>query len=254
MNKVLFFLILASSICIGFTAVASVDYSVDTLARTLPRGFYTTGVVGKSLKTWGDESSVNYGYVRLATNVRTSVLINSAGGVFEIFPISFLGFWGGADYYARSSKDLHKFDCDTYACDGSLTRKHYGAKLGLRFKNVYVLEKLGVEKLTLGKKDRVFVDEQALLLGQQGGDERIVLTSVIGHDLNDRFSVGILSQHNEMDRLGGKSEMSVFFLSLKRGTWAYTVGVGMIKSDYFPTSMTSIINIKYNGAKGLTLF
>jgi hypothetical protein len=40
----------------------------------------------------------------------------------------------------------------------------------------------------------------------------------------------------------------------KKNRWTYTVGLGSFKSDTVPSSMTSIINVKYTGEKGFALF
>jgi len=235
------------------SAFGSVDYNIKAVTRSYPVALSFIGTIGYGQKLWGSESGPLYGYIRPSAYVQTSGVINGAGVQLDIFPVSFLGFYGGSKKIKRGTDELGSFNCLTTICNGTMTRNYIGSKLGLAFKNVFLFIEGKSESVEVDDRAGVFAEETGTLLGQSGGDKLTQVTGITGYEISKEFSLGVLVQHSQMKELKNKSVMSLGISRMKFNQWGLLLGAGQFYTRASSSHFTVMALFTWTGAKGLQL-
>ncbi|MBK25241.1 MAG: hypothetical protein CME70_14700 [Halobacteriovorax sp.] len=235
------------------SAFGAVDYNIKAVTRSYPVALSFIGTLGYGQKLWGQESGPLYGYVRPSAYFQTSGVINGAGVQLDFFPISFLGFYGGAKKIKRSTDDLGSFNCLTTICNGTMSRNYIGSKLGLAFKSIFLFIDGKSENVEVDDRVGIFAEETGTLLGQSGGDKLTQVTGISGIELNKELSFGILVQHSQMDKLKNKSVMTLGISRMKFDKWGLLLGAGQFHTRQSSDHFTVMALLTWTGAKGIQL-
>ncbi len=232
------------------------DYSSTNVVRSYPIGFYSDAVLGKGLKLWGKKKSKKdalYGFIRPSLTYQTSVLVNSARGQIDIYPISFLGFYAGKDYTSRQV-NIATFDCDSVVCKGNLERGYYGARMAVAAGPLVLMSDNKVERVEMKDKIGTFVDERATLLARSRYDYVTKHQLILGVKFSEQILFGTLFIKHYMKYYKNSSLMSHLFTQYSRKRWSYMVAVGKFQTrlDHDVFSVAAVI--KWNGQPGLLLF
>lgn len=232
---------------------AKVDYNVKAITRSYPVALSFVGTLGYGVKLWGSDSGPLYGYIRPSAYAQTSGVINGAGVQLDLFPVSFLGFYGGSKKIKRSTDDLGSYDCTTVVCDGSMTRNYFGSKLGLAFGGLFLFVDGKVEDVEMDDKVGTFAEETGTLLGKSGGDTLTQVTGIFGFDFSNTMSLGALVQLSSMEKIKNKSVMSLGITRIKMNDWTFMIGAGQFHTRQSSDHFTVMGLITWTGDKGIQL-
>ncbi len=164
-------------------------------SRTYPIGAQITAAPALGVPLWGDTSTWKYGYVRLATNLATSVVVNRAGIELQVYPISILGLSLGADSGVRNITPKY-LDCSLYQCNGIINRKFLKFNAVGAYHGVILTVNGRYEELTAIGSTKPFFDEMTLLTGNQNGEHVFSLNPALLYTLNDTYKVGFTSLYS----------------------------------------------------------
>ncbi len=240
-------------ILLNASAFANVDYNIKAVTRSYPVALSFIGTLGYGQKLWGSESGPMYGYVRPSAYVQTSGVINGAGVQLDFFPVSFFGFYGGSKKIKRSTDDLGSYNCSTTICNGTMSRNYIGSKLGLALKNFFLFVDGKKEDVEVDDRLGVFAEETGTLLGQSGGDKLTQITGISGFELSDTFSLGVLIQHSQMDKLKNNSVMTLGISRMKFDKWGLLLGAGQFHTRQSSNHFTVMALLTWTGSKGIQL-
>ena len=238
-------------------SMAASDYQTRSVVRSYPMGLLMTGIVGFGKKIWDDSHLKNnymYGYVRPSLQIQTNTMVNSVKLQLDLAPISFASFYLGTGKTYRYLKKMGSFNCDEVICEGQLERHYVGTKIGLKFRSLFFMNDYRYEKNRIQKRHGVFADEQATLKGRGPYDYLSQNLTVIGHQLKDRWSVGLLNQYNTMTYQKNSSDMALMYGELLQNKWRYMLGAGIFKNFQHQYIFSSLMMFTWQGEKGMLLF
>jgi len=239
----------------ALSTFAEVDYSVQTTVRTYPMGASLDADIGYGYKFW--ESSKNkafYGYMRPSAQVKTSGLVNYISQQIDIYPISFLGFYGGRSTGFRNLNELQGFDCaNSVNCGADVTKGYAGANLALAYKNFILLNLYRIEEVDYDTND-LFIAEETSNLVVSDNDKIKSLTSVLGYKLSETKMLAILNVSYKSDDYNQKSNMLMGLAQLTKDKSSYQLGLGTFRNRNKKNHFSALFMYKWSGAKGLRLF
>lgn len=247
------FLLITLSL-LSFHLFAVTDYSSQSVIRTFPVGFFTSGTFGESKKIWGNENEkIKYGFLRASTTLQSSVVVNSAMAQVDFYPISFIGFYAGKDYTYRDF-DVFTFDCTKIQCRGSLDRNYVGSRMVLGYKNIFAMGEFRSISESVKNSDKLFADERATLIGGAGHDTLHRYDFVLGYKLNEQYTAGFLMHRNSMQKYENRSHMNQLFTRYQAPTWNLLFSGGTFKSRNDQLFYSTLLMFQWTGSKGLLLF
>ncbi|MBI2521050.1 MAG: hypothetical protein HYV97_11550 [Bdellovibrio sp.] len=254
--------VLASPVFLGImlfspNLFAAIDYQTRSVVRSYPMGLLISGTTGISKKIWDDANGKNtfmYGYLRPSVQVQTNSMVNTAKMQLDFAPISFSTLYIGTAKTYRYLKKMGSFNCDEVICEGQLERHYVGTKIGLKFRNIFFMNDYRYEKNRIQKKQGLFADEQATLIGRGPYDYLNQNLTVIGHQIQDHWSLGILDQYSSMKYRKNSSNMALLFGEFTREKWRFMLGAGIFKNLQHQYVFSSLIMLTWQGEKGLLLF
>lgn len=235
---------------------AKLDYSSANLIRSYPVGLFASGTVGYGFKVW-DKTHINpalYGYVRPSATIQTSAVVNQARAQLDIAPLSFMNFYVGSALVNRDYNDLDTFDCQNVICRAKMVRQYVGFKMALKVKSFFLMTDHRFERIKLSEKRGVFAEEMGTLLGSNGNDVLRVNQLILGHELNQRWSVGGLVIANAMEHFVNSTRMQMGFLQHKIGRWSILGGAGAFHTRTNSNVFSTLLILNWSGERGLTLF
>jgi len=237
-------------------ATATLDWSNRTLVRSYPTGGYTEGWIGKGFKFWESKKrpQLLYGFARPTIGFKTSGVINIGSVQLDLNPISFIKLYTGYSKVIRSLDKLDTFDCDIVICRTKLTRTYYGSKVGLKFKEYFLMADFRLISNKIESKVGDFADERSALIGRSGKDILSRKALFIGKQLNDKWSSGILVLKNKMKYNVNSSQLTVAVGQYKKNKWTYSLALGNFNTRFDQNVMSILAFFKWQGNKGLLLF
>ncbi|MBT3586601.1 MAG: hypothetical protein HN509_16955 [Halobacteriovoraceae bacterium] len=229
--------------------------SFANIIRSYPTAFALQSKAGYGLPIWGKGGSGPlYGYLRPSLQLQTSGVINSFGGQFDFFPISFLGAYGGSRRVYRNASELQSFDCTLLVCKSTVGHQYLGAKMALALGPLFLVGDLRVTRLDVKDKSRAFADETSTLIGSNGADTLRSFTTVLGFKVNESLKFGVLGVHNKMLHTPGETTMAILFGQKSFGEWEWLVGPGLFRGREKDRHLTVFSLLKWVPQKGLPLF
>lgn len=246
-------LILLLAALMALKSFGETDYNLMTSVRGYPQGLSLTADLGKSLKLWGKDSGVLYGYMRPAVNFQTSALVNYATARVELFPISFLGAYYAQSKGWRSVEKLQGFDCENLSCDSGSDKTHYGINAALAFGNFKLVNFYNVSDLEY-ETDEISIAEELSNLVVEKEDTLKNNISVIGYQVSSALMLGVLNSYYVTEKTKQSSNMLMGLGAYTKGKWVYQMGLGNFHSRDNHNHFSALLIVKWNGEKGLKLF
>ena len=235
------------------------DYGVQSFVRSFPTGFFLAPQLGIGQKIWHSNSlphqAINpwYGFLRLSGAAQTSAKVNGLRAEFDIFPISFFGFYAGYDFTVRDLK-MQTFDCSRERCSGKITRRYIGSKLALAWKDLLMFGDVRIQNDEFNYKDRPFADERATILCAPGDDDLTIIQSALLWKTTDQMFIGPLYLHNQSEKSRNFSRMKLLALRYQDPPWGLTFGAGTFNSRFSQEIFSVIIGLNWIGDMGVRLF
>ncbi len=171
------------------------DQRFMAVGRSYPVGVQANYTVGFNHGLW-DQGAWKYGYLRLAMNAATSVVINRIGPELQFFPISIFGVSVGHDFGFRSFRPPFA-DCDGFECMGRVDRTY--------LRNQMVAAAAGFVFMFQGKYELLrhhgegtarFFDEMTMLASNTTSEHILTLNPVLLYTLNDQWKIGAISLYS----------------------------------------------------------
>jgi hypothetical protein len=248
--KILVFFLLPS------LAWAKLDYSSQNFIRSYPFGLFFSGTFGYAFKLW-DKSDINpalYGYVRPSATLQNSGPVNQVRGQIDVAPIAFTNFYAGTALVNRDFNDLDTFDCDTLICRAKMVRQYVGAKMALKYKDVFFLMDHRFERVKISEKRGAFAEEMGTLVGAGGNDVLRVNQFILGYEFAPDWAFGGLLLLNAMEKVVNSSRMQMGFVRHQHKKWNILWGVGSFHTRTNSDVLSTMVLVQWSGEKGLTLF
>jgi hypothetical protein len=243
---------------LGICEAVEYDYHAETLVRPYPLGVYLKGQTGLNIPIWTkkDTAPFLYGLIRPSLEAKTSAKINTASAQIEILPISFLSLYAGLSRISRKHDKLDTFNCQAIACESdNMQRKFWGAKLGLKVREYWAMINLRWSSADLKDRPNLnYAEEQGSLIGAAGGDILYSATPIIGIEIKNKFSLGILHKYNSMRSFNNNSSMNILFARKEWKKWALLAGPGIYHTRNNSNVFTTLLILRWNGHKGDYLF
>ena len=243
-------LLILFMLSMGITAFARADTWLPDLklglnGRTHPVGAQIVGQGGIAAPLWGDTTTWKYGYIRFASNIATSVVVNRVGLEVQVFPISIFGVTAGYDTGARAYTPNY-IDCATLQCNGRIDRKYLKSVL-VGASHGVVVSMLGrYEELIAPGTEKPFFDEMTLLSGRNYGERILTLNPAVLYTLDDVYRVGFTSLYSRAIDTGGSSNLYGPILSFTQGrNWTGVAGVGLNESALVHSAWTAFFSIQF---------
>tara|TARA_R110002072_G_scaffold534_6_gene4019 strand:+ start:196856 stop:197614 length:759 start_codon:yes stop_codon:yes gene_type:complete len=215
------------SLCFMVSVQAKWDFKLEQLARSYPTGFYLKANLGLSKKLWEKDPKVLYGYGRIAAEAQTSFVVNSAKVLFDINPISFINFFGGASKTNRNISNISSFSCELVTCRGKLNRSFYGSRIAIGAGSFFFMTEWKATNIELTTGNHLpFVDELSSTLGSPNKDKLEQLTVAFGFK-----SFMSLSQFNKMQNTQQETQMHyLLYRKFFKESLELKVGPGFFES------------------------
>jgi hypothetical protein len=235
---------------------SQMDYKAENLVRTFPTAFYVKGSVGYSIPLYGKGEKVIFGYVRPSLTLQTAAVVNMGRAQIDFNPISILNFYYAKSYTKRNFEKLSNFDCSDIICSADIKRDHYGFRLALKYKTIYYSGALNYNVGELNQTTKGnWADELSSLVNTGARSVLVQQLHIIGHELNEKFSMGYLGLYNKMNNSQQKSTMHIGFGKyIFNDQWDIISGMGVFKTRVQKSNLTALSLLTWRPEKGLPLF
>lgn len=193
------------------TAHAQFDANVSASFRTYPQSGIVESEFGYGVPVWGTPSvggtqSGEFGYIRPFGTAGTSVTYNSLGIGLDVYPISFLGIRGGAEY-SNNARPYNAYDCNTFNCTGTRYRSFYELRLLFGNQKAFGVVRLRKEKWSQDHElAGNFIDPNSGLAVKANGDAEIVWNTLLGVTMSDKWKVLLGSRYAAVSNIEGTSQ------------------------------------------------
>jgi hypothetical protein len=235
---------------------SQLDYKVENLIRTFPIAFYLKANMGYSIPIYGKGEKVLFGYIRPSASFQTAAIVNTGRVQLDFNPISIMNFYFGKSLTKRNFENLSNFDCDSIICSADIKRDHYGMRVALKYKSIYYS---GALNYNVGELDQVtkgdWADELSSLVNTGSKSIMVQQLHIIGHALDEKFSVGYLGLYNKMNNNRQSSSMHIAFGKyVFNNQWDIIAGSGIFKTRIQKKNLTALSLLTWKPKKGLPLF
>ena len=249
-------LLIALAFCLPNLAFSQLDYKVENLVRTFPTAFYLKGKVGYSVPFYGKGEKVLFGYLRPSAIFQTAAVVNTGRLQLDFNPISILNFYNGKSLTKRNFEKLSNFDCNLIICSADIKRDHYGMRIALKYKSIYYS---GALNYNVGELDQTtkgdWADELSSLINTGAKSILVQQLHIIGHELDEKFSIGYLGLYNKMNNNQQKSTMHLAFGKyVFNKEWDLIAGSGIFRTRIQKNNLTALSLLTWKPKKGLPLF
>ncbi len=230
------------------------DYNIGSGLQSTPLGAAAYADIGYSQLLWGKKQpgGFQYGYLRPATKLQTSVLVNRAEFYVDFYPISIFGISAGTSITARNTDLYTGVNCTTTECKGVLSRQWIKTKLTLGYTNFYFVGSVKFENLKHSSQNS-FVDDMNILISQPKGDQTAILDITLGYQWSDRILTGIHRSTVKTNRSHQQNQLLDFYTAYQSQGWKYLGGVGLYQSTITPLSPTAYFLVQWLGKPSLAL-
>ena len=222
------------------------EYTLDASARSYSPGLSVTPGVGYRLPLWGEAKSPFEGTVRPNFSVTASPATYSGRVELEFSPVMFINLSAGRTMqrvFSTFEDDL----CRSSSCVGSLNSSDLSVRVLFKVSSI-----MGSLKYT-----RAFYDSKPSSSAPQIDPSLYVkispnneisdqLNAIIGTEINDVWSAGVLVQHTELEKNIGRQDGQYLLALMKRGQANYIAGAGRFESALKPAKPSVIFTFKYD--------
>ncbi len=239
-------------LALGMPAWASWDLSVSASARNYPLSVYGSSEVGKFQHLWG--AGLWKAGLRPYVEVGSIGVYSSVLGGVEFYPISFLsirGFWDRS----WNERDYRDFDCVTYACRGSFTRRRGEASLALAASSMFLLAHAGLEisrSESVVGSTRPFVEINSGLIVDSPNPDIRHASGILGYGRNQPFRPLVALQYAENEL--GLSRFSLFGVQYKTESWSLLLLGGVYESTWLAKSGVGVVRLTWSPYPKATVF
>jgi hypothetical protein len=235
MMKVFFFVmsfVVVGASCGVDARAEGLKTSVTPMARSYPLSAWVDSEVAYEKLLWGSngEGRVDYGFLRPKVGLGTIGLMHEASAGLEVYPISFVKFAVDTLRFWRNS-ETEGFDCQVYACRGTIDRLHLAADAALAAQGYFLQLSWRQTTLTPSVDDRPFVDEGLRLLGAEGGDSAVRARANVGYKVSPDLACGLSFTRTTMSETEERSLERYLFGSYTLGAWNVFAGAGVYSSS-----------------------
>ena len=236
------------------SSLSHFDYTVGSGLQSTPFGAAAYADLGYSQLLWGKKQpgGFQYGYLRPATKLQTSFLVNRAELYVDFYPISIFGISAGTSMTSRNTDLYTGVNCTTAECKGVVTRQWIKPKLTLGYAKFYFVSSVKFENLKHSSLNS-FVDDMNILIAQPGGDQTTILDMTLGYQWSDRILTGIHRSTVKTDRSHHQNQLVDFYSAYQSQGWKYLGGVGLYQSTITPLSPTAYFLVQWVGKPSLAL-
>jgi hypothetical protein len=238
-------------------AHADWDWRAGFGGRSLPLGAAGMAELGYGHLLWGEpgEGTFLYGYIRPLLRYQGLGLANRGDLALEVNPISFLNIRGGLRSRYRFLGSFSTLDCDSAICRGLLTSPFISGKMVLGARGVFFGFTWSWEKISLTDTSRRFAEEFSALYGAPGGDTLLGTEILLGSDIADGWSAGVLWQQLRMRSSGTSNDLKGLFARKKWDQWSGIFGCGAYESStQSPAGPVIFFQAEFRGTPTLAIF
>jgi hypothetical protein len=230
---------------ISLASANELEYTIDSAGRTYSPGLSVSPAVAYKIGLWGEETSPLAGSLRPKITTVISPATYGARAELEFSPVTFVNLSAGKNFLRRFSH-FDDDSCLNNNCVGSLNSIDLSARF--LFKVSSVIGSLKYTKSFFDEKDdksQNLVDPNTYLLISPNKEIADQLEGILGVELNDTWSTGVLVQHVELKKNHGIQNGQYLLALMKNGNSTYIAGAGRFESDLKPSKPSLILTFKY---------